>query len=248
MPVELVLSPLMRPVVQAKALLFHPHRRASRYIPNIVELKEDVSEYAVRRRFGTGSKVFDVFDTHGKETGPLGPADGSQRVFWFVRSRAVKGAYKMYSSAISGTGTDGIDEPVATLRAGLRSNVLLIRAPEVPYAELGWHVIGHRVDAIDSYRIFTLADGATYQWTTSGKFLEKVTNLGEKESEIRERIGQVIPAAGAGFTLKVDETKIPREIALSSALISYIDHWNTELAVGGIYYAPQPRQVRWKRD
>ncbi|ODV96493.1 hypothetical protein PACTADRAFT_49827, partial [Pachysolen tannophilus NRRL Y-2460] len=153
----------------------------------------------------------------------------------------------MYSSDITGTGENGEDEPVAALRAGLRSNVLLIRAPQAPAAELGWHIIGHRVDAIDSYRMFTLSDGVTYQWTTSGKFLEKVANVGEKESEVRERIAQVIPAGKGGFNIKVDESKIPREMAIASAMCSYIDQWNTDFAVGGIYLAHQPRQVRWKR-
>ncbi|ODV85083.1 hypothetical protein CANARDRAFT_28798 [[Candida] arabinofermentans NRRL YB-2248] len=249
MPVELLLSPLMRPVVLAKAVVFHPHRRASRYVPHIIDLEESrCSEYAVRRRFGSGSKEFDVFDTKAEGSGPLGPTDPSKRLFWFIRSRAVKGAYKMYSSDIRGTGPNNEDEPCAALRAGLRSNILLIRAPEVPFSELGWHVINHRVDALDAYRMFTLGDGTVYQWTTEGKFLEKVQNVGEKESEVRERIGQVIPAGTAGFTLVVDETKIPRELALSSALCSYIDHWNTNLAVGGIYYPRQNSHVRWKRD
>lgn len=247
MPIELILSPVMRPLVMAKAVLFHPHRRASRYVPTIVDIPEDVSQYAVLKRFGSGSKIFDVYDTDKGEL-PLGSTDPSQKLFWFVRSRAVKGAYKMYSSAITGTGENGEDEPVAAVRAGLRSNVLLIRAPEVPAAELGWHVIGHRVDANDSYRMFTLADGFTYQWTSKGKWLEKVHNLGEKESEIRERIAQVIPNGINGFTLKVDESKIPREMALTTALCSHIDQWNTNIEVGGIYYARQPNQVRWKRD
>ncbi|CAK7902410.1 hypothetical protein CAAN1_18S02916 [[Candida] anglica] len=247
MPVELVLSPVMRPLVMAKAVLFHPHRRASRYVPTIVEMSEDVSQYAVLKQFGSGSKIFDVFDTE-KGAKPLGANDPGKKLFWFVRSRAVKGAYKMYSSAISGTGENGEDEPVAAVRAGLRSNVLLIRAPDVAAAELGWHIISHRVDANDSYRMFTLADGFTYQWTTKGKWLEKVHNVGEKESEVRERIAQVIPNGVNGFTLIVDETKIPREMALGTALCSHIDHWNTNIDVGGIYYARQPHQVRWKRD
>ncbi|KAK6454598.1 uncharacterized protein RJT20DRAFT_157134 [Scheffersomyces xylosifermentans] len=248
MPIELILSPVMRPLVMAKAVLFHPHRSASRYVPNIVELSEEKSsQYAVLHRFGSGSKIYDVFDTNKGEF-PIGGNDPASKLFWFVRSRAVKGAYKMYSSAITGTGPDGEDEPVAVVRAGLRSNFLLIRAPDVPAAELGWHIIGHRVDANDSYRMFTLADGFTYQWTSKGKWLEKVYNLGEKESEVRERIAQVLPNGTNGFTLNVDESKIAREIALGSALCSYIDQWNTNIEVGGIYYARQPGQVRWKRD
>lgn len=225
---ELILSPVMKPLVVAKAVLFHPHRRASRYVPNIVEFPQDVSEYVVLKRFGSGSKIFDVYDTQ-KGALPLGSNNPGNKLFWFIRSRAVKGAYRMYSSAITSTGEGGEDEPVADVRAGLRSNVLLIRAPGVPASELGWHVIGHRVDAIDSYRMFTMADGFTYQWTSKGKWLEKVHNLGEKESEIRERIAQVIPNGVNGFTIRVDESRMPREIALGSALCSYIDQWNTNI-------------------
>ncbi|CAH6723690.1 hypothetical protein CLIB1444_18S01222 [[Candida] jaroonii] len=248
MPIELVLSPLMRPVVMAKSILFAPHRRASRYVPIIKDLpEENVSTYVVLKRFGSGSKIFDVFDTEkGKK--PIGSNDPNDSLFWFVRSRAVKGAYKMFSKEIRSTGADGEDEPVADVRAGLRSNILLIRAPEVPVSELGWHVINHRVDALDSYRMFTLADGFTYQWTSRGKWLERLHNPGEKESEVRERIGQVIPNGIRGFTLKIDETKMARELALSSALCSFIDQWNTNIEVGGIYYGRQNTRVRWKRD
>ncbi|ODV58030.1 uncharacterized protein ASCRUDRAFT_129150 [Ascoidea rubescens DSM 1968] len=255
MPVELVLSPVMRPLVCAKAVLFHPHRKSSRYIPRIIELPkdEDLSIFVVKKRFGTGSKVLDVYDTKAEDSTAYGPSDSEKRLYWFVRSRAVKGAYKMYSSDIRNTGPDGEDEPMAAVRAGLRSNVLLIKsACGLPASELGWHVINHRVDAIDSYRIFTLADGYTYQWTTSGKYLERVKNMAEKESEVRERIAEVtVPGSTSGsfgWTLKVDETKISREIALSTALCSVIDQWNTNIAVGGIYYARQQGDVRWKRD
>lgn len=248
MPIELILSPVMRPLVQAKAVLFHPHRRASRYVPTIIELDEQkTNQYVVLKRFGSGSKIFDVYDTnHGQM--PIGPKNPGDKLFWFLRSRAVKGAYRMYSRSITGTGPNGEDEPVADVRAGLRSNVLLIRAPTIPAAELGWHIINHRVDANDSYRMFTMADGYTYQWTSKGRWLEKVHNVGEKESEVRERIGRVIPNGVNGFTLVIDESKICREMALSSALCSHIDHWNTSIEVGGIYYAKQPGQVRWKRD
>lgn len=249
MPIELILSPVMRPVVLAQSLLFYPHRRASRYIPHVVDLDEaKCSRYAFRRRFGTGSKVFDVYDTKAEGSGPAGPTDQSGSLFWFVRSRAVKGAYKMFNSEIRQTGPKGEDEPCATVRAGLRSNVLLIRSPDAPAAELGWHVISHRVDALDAYRMFTTADGSTFQWTTKGKFLERVRNVGQKESEVRERVGQVVPAGTAGFDVIVDESKITLEIALASALCSFIDHWNTNLDVGGVYYARQGSHVSWKRD
>lgn len=249
MPVELLMRPIMRPIILAKSTLISLHRRSSRYVPHYIDLDESKCfEYAYRKRFGTGSKIWDVYDTKAEGSGPMGPTTQKDSLFWFSRSRAVKGAYKMYSSQIRHTGPKGEDEPVATCRAGVRSNVLLIRAPSAPVSELGWHPITHKVDALDAYKMFTLADGNTYQWTTEGKFLEKVKNLGEKESEVRERIGRVVPAGNVGFNLIVDETKIPREIALCTALCSWVDQWNTNLAFGGIYYARQPFHASWKRD
>jgi hypothetical protein len=96
--------------------------------------------------------------------------------------------------------------------------------------------------------MFTMANGVTYQWTMRGKWLEKVVNLGNKESEVRIRIGRVVPNGDRGFTLQIDESEMPRELALGSALCSYIDQWNTNIEIGGIYYARQAGGVRWKRD
>ena len=67
----------------------------------------------------------------------------------------------------------------------------------------------------------------------------KVSNVGEKESEFEKRIGRVVPNGDFGFTLFIDESKMVREMALSTALCSYIDQWNTNLEVGGIYYGRQ---------
>mgnify|MGYP004705821097 FL=1 len=249
MPVELLMRPVMRPLILAKSILLSPHRRSSRYIPHYIDLDESkCSEYAYRKRFGTGSKIWDVYDTKAENSSPMGPTSQKDSIFWFSRSRAVKGAYKMYSNQIRSTGPNNEDEPVATCRAGLRANVLLIRSPNAPAAELGWHTINHKVDALDSYRMFQLSDGNIFQWTTEGKFLERVKNVGEKESEVRERVGRVVPVGNFGFNLIVDETKIPREIALCSALCSWVDQWNTNLALGGIYYARDAFHVRWKRD
>lgn len=234
MPVELFLSPILRPVVVAKAVLFHPHRPSSRYIPNIIELPDTAHQYVVRREFGTGGKSFSVFDSANPRT------TFDQRLYRMTRSRAVKGAYKFY--------TTGIERPTAALRAGLRSNVLMMRKADGDNFELGWHVVGHRVDAIDGYRLFQLADGATYQWTTRGKFMERVHNLGQKESEVRERVASVSINGQKGFTIWIDETKVPREMAITTAMISYIDQWNTMFGIGGIYLPYQPRELRWKRD
>lgn len=235
MPIELILTPIMRPVVMAKAVLFHPHRKYSRYVPNVVDLCEDnAGSYTIRKEFGKGGKIFNVFD----DSNPQQTMD--QRLYSMVRSRAVKGAYKFY--------TEGEEKPTAALRAGLRSNVLMIKDTDDKQFELGWHVVGHRVDAIDSYRLFELSDGQQYQWTTKGKTLEKVHNLGEKESEVREIVAKVDTKGSTGFNIQIDETKVTREMAITTAMISYIDQWNTALGVGGIYYPYQPYQIRWKRD
>lgn len=205
--------------------------------PHHIDLDEPkCSEYDYGRRFGTNSKIWDVYDTRASNSGPTGPTSQKDSLFWLRRSRAVKGAYKMYSSQIRGTGSKGENEPVAAYRAWLRGNVLLTRAPQVTVAELEWHTLSHKVEALDSYRLFTLADGNTYQLTNQGKFLEKVKNLGEKESEVRERIAKVVIASNSGFNLIVDESKIPREIALCTALCFWVDQWNTNLALRGIYW------------
>lgn len=243
MPIELLLSPIMRPLVLAKAVLFHPHRETSRYVPNIIDVgpvstrqnPTSVRSYTIRREFGQGAKIYGVFD----DANPISHID--QRLYWFVRSRAVKGAYKMY--------TTGEQQATAHIRAGLRSNILMIQSTsDDDQFELGWHVMGHRVDAVDSYRLFELKDGFTYQWTTKGRYMEKVHNLGEKESEVRERVAAVTILPGHGFQIQIDESKVSREMALTTAMISFIDQWNTQLGVGGIYYPYQPSQVRWKRD
>jgi hypothetical protein len=237
MPIELILSPIFRPIVMAKAVLFHVHRPTSRYIPKIVDLLADgegVTTYTILREFGTGGKAYSVYSKDVTTT------TYDQQLYKMVRSRAVKGAYKFY--------TKGYEEPTATLRAGLRSNVLLIRRENGDNFELGWHVVGHRVDHLDGYRMFQLADGRMYHWSTKGKFLERVTNAGEKESEVRERVAAVTINGNKGFTISMLESEVPRELAIATAMISYIDQWNTLLGVGGIYYSYQAPRLRWKRD
>lgn len=217
------------------------HRDSSYYTPKLVDLLNEqpgTKSYTIRKEFGTGSKTFSVFD----DSDPNPHKTYGDKLYSMTRSRAVKGAYKMYIPE---------DElPIATLRAGLRSNVLLIKTRDGGELELGWHVIDHLVDALDDYRVFQLADGNTYQWTFKGRFLERVQNLGQKEAEVRERVAQVIPHGGRkGFDLKVNESIVNREMAIASALICYIEAWNTWLGYGGIYNAKQfGPSLPWKRD
>jgi hypothetical protein len=158
-----------------------------------------------------------------------------------VRSRAVKGAYKFY--------TEGIDEPTAALRAGIHSNVLMIRnMSSLDHFELGWHTVNHSVDAIDSYRTFELRDGGIYQWSMKGKVMERVRNIGQKESEVREQVARVTINGSKGFTIRIDERKINREMAITTAMICFLDQWNTTFGIGGIYYRHQPMSLLpWSR-
>lgn len=246
MPVELFLSPLMRPILLVRSLVFIPHRSSSHYIPLIKNIEEsNTSTFVVAKRFGTGSKIFDVFDTNNGVT-PLGSERPEDSLFYFMRSRAVKGSYKLFLNTQS-EDPNQPDEPLAVLRAGFKSNVLLIRSESAPVAELGWHTIDHKVDAIDSYKMFNLADGAAYQWTTRGKWLERVSNLGEKESEIRERVGHVLINGTNGFTIKFDTSKVPLELGLCTAMCSFLDQWNTNLEMGGIFYPRHKMRMSWRR-
>lgn len=107
MPIELLLSPIMRPLVLAKAVLFHPHRETSRYVPNIIDVgpvstqtnPTSVKSYTVRREFGQGAKVYGVFD----DANPIKHID--QRLYWFVRSLR-EGTLSSRNSSGGGSGSD----------------------------------------------------------------------------------------------------------------------------------------------
>lgn len=237
MPIELILSPIYRPLVVLRAMMEYPHRASSAYVPKTIELEEaKAHSYTIAKEFGTGSKVWSVFDT----ADPYVPTY-DRRLYHMVRSRAVKGAYKLY--------TAGIDEPTAALRAGIHSNVLMIRNTATnDHFELGWHAVGHTTDALDSYRTFQLRDGATYQWSARGKTMERVRNAGQRESEVREQVARAVLNGSKGFTLLIDERKVNREIVITTAMICFLDQWNTAYGVGGIYYPYKRRTVPWRRS
>lgn len=236
MPIELILGPFMRPVVRAQALIMGVHRADSHYTPTIVDaMGSTPTKFTIRKEFGTGSKIFAVFTDSQQRT-------YADSVYHMTRSRAVKGAYRMYEQ--------GSDKPIATLRAGLRSNVLLFKTVDNSELELGWHVINHKVDALDDYRVFQLSDGNTYQWTYKGHFLERVHNYGQMEAELRERVGYVnVLPERRGFDLYVNEDIVQREMAIATAMICYIEAWNTLKAYGGIYKASHYSPLLpWKRE
>lgn len=156
-------------------------------------------------------------------------------------------------------------KPLATLHAGIWSLINVNRPllTSFPQFFVGENKIQHQSDYLDNYRMFQLSDGLMYQWTKRGKFLERVYNLGQKDSEVRERCGHVNvhnvqicgssqfgPSLGGGFTLEIDENKICPEIAILTAMISYLDQWSTAIGVGGIYYSVKTTgagEVPWRR-
>lgn len=239
MPIELFLSPIMKPVVQAQSALMNLHQTNNTYTPSIINRLDDGHQYMVRKEFGTGSKTFSVFDN----SDPNAKHSYSDRLYHMTRSRAVKGAYKMYMP------TD--DKPIAALRAGLRSNVMLMKTATGDELELGWHVVEHKTDAMDHYRTFQLGDGYMYQWTTKGNYLERVLNPGTKDGETRVRVGQArIHPNRRGFDLVINENEVKcLEMVIATALVCYIEAWNTDRAYGGIYDAKKiGPSVWWQRQ
>lgn len=235
MPIELFLSPIMKPIVQAQSALMGVHRSNNSYTPTIINLLDNTNSYLVRKEFGTGSKTFSVFGNSDPNT----PQSYEDRLYNMNRSRAVKGAYKMYMR--------GDDKPIGALRAGLRSNVMLLKTATGDELELGWHVMEHKVDALDHYRTFQLSDGYIYHWTTKGQFLERVRNAGQRDAEVRERVGQVrLHPNRRGFDLAINESEVHSlEMVIATALICYIESWNTERAYGGIYDAKKTIPAVW---
>lgn len=178
------------------------------------------------------------------------------------------------------------DECIATVSAGIWSKIN-VRKPvdnTRPELYLGINNVIHQSDFLDNYRLFTLSDGLTYQWTKRGMFLERVYNLGQKDSEVRERCGRAIMLGNAnvsitmvngsnkllnmsylaseplarsdigasrgGFLMEIDETKMGLEVALTTAFVSYLDHWNTLAGIGGVYYSMKTGgsgEVPWRR-
>jgi hypothetical protein len=76
-------------------------------------------------------------------------------------------------------------------------------------------------------RTFYLADGHKYAWTRGAKFLEKITNPGGNEEEIRERIAKVklMRQRKFDYELIIDENKIDLEIAIATGFLCMMTFW-----------------------
>lgn len=76
-------------------------------------------------------------------------------------------------------------------------------------------------------RTFYLNDGHKYVWTRGTKCLEKVTNPGGNEEEIRERIAKVrlMRQRKFDYELVIDEKKADLEVAIVSGFLCMMTFW-----------------------
>lgn len=237
---ELVLAPLMFPVATGYAVLCHFHRQSSRYTPNIVSMEEgNLSTFAVTvDENGKGKIGYQIFD------------EDNWLCFAFEGSRASKGMFTLFKyNAETGKRTSA-----GSVSVGIWSKFHIFKPDETTTLDettqfaLGSNKVRHESDAIDNYRVFELSDSNVYQWSKRGKALERVYNLGQKDSEVRERLAVVgILPGNKGYRITLDKSKISCEVALMTSLISFLDQWNTMLGIGGIYFPVKHGELPWRR-
>lgn len=236
---ELVLAPVMFPIAAGYAMLCHFHRQVSRYMPSIVSMEgENTITLVVTPNTEKGSSTFDVLDGNNKLQ------------FSFVGSRLSKGMFN-FNQYDSDTGEL---VPIGSVSIGIWSTFDIFRPTfpdtldELTSMAIGSNNVKHQSDALDNYRVVELSDGNVYQWSKRGKVLERVYNLGQKDSEVRERVATVgILQGNKGYRITLDENKVSTSVALMTSMISYLDQWNTILGVGGIYFPLKHGELPWRR-
>jgi hypothetical protein len=234
---ELALAPFMFPVAIGYAALCHFHRQASRYIPNIVSLDEEsTTTYRVIAEKGQ-IPAFKVIDDSNKVRYIFQGSKSSKRIFTFFKVEE-----------------NGNCIVIGSISAGIWSKVQILPPTkaqdmdEMTQFAVGDIHIKHQSDAIDTYRLFELSNKDIYQWSSRGKFLEKVYNLGQKDSEIRERLAVVKTAPdNKSYRITIDTEKISTSCALMTSMVSFLDQWNTILGVGGVYYQLKICELPWRR-
>lgn len=211
---------------------------------NSTNSKGDIA-YKIRHSTTAISKPF--FSSSTKDSKIL--KEAQKRMYQLHnKARLIKSLVMANNSQERLENTDTESGPLASISAGIWSFIdIKTPLPETllsSYSQLflGTNFINHQSDFLDNYRVFQLSDGLMYQWTKRGMFLERVYNLGQKDSEVRERCARVMAVSNAtnggyneGFTIEIDETKISREVAFLTAMVSYLDQWNTAIGVGGVY-------------
>ncbi|ESX00998.1 hypothetical protein KL918_002640 [Ogataea parapolymorpha] len=76
-------------------------------------------------------------------------------------------------------------------------------------------------------RTFYLNDGHKYGWTRNSKFLEKFTNPGGNDEEVRERVAKVrlMRQRKFDYELTLDDTKVDPEVAMATAFVAMMTFW-----------------------
>ncbi|CDO53560.1 Conserved hypothetical protein [Geotrichum candidum] len=234
---ELAVAPFMIPVAVGYAALCHFHRQTSWYIPNIVSLDEEsTTTYRVIAEKGQ-FPLFKVIDNSNHVRYIFQGSKSSKSIFTFFEIEE-----------------NGDHQIIGAVSAGIWSRVQILSPTkaqdmdELTQFAVGDIHIKHQSDAIDSYRLFELSNDDVYQWSSRGKFLEKVYNLGQKNSEIRERLAIVKTASdNKGYQITIDTEKISTSCALMTSMVSFLDQWSTILGVGGVYYPLKGFELPWRR-
>ncbi|KAH3660066.1 hypothetical protein OGAPHI_007271 [Ogataea philodendri] len=76
-------------------------------------------------------------------------------------------------------------------------------------------------------RTFYLTDGHKYGWTRNSKYLEKFTNPGGNDEEVRERVAKVrlMRQRKFDYELTLDDTKVDPEVAMATAFVAMMTFW-----------------------
>lgn len=235
--IETALFPLMFPVAVGYAALCHIHRQSSRYIPNIISLDE---KSAITYRVIAEKRqvpVFKVIDNRNKLCYIFEGSKTSKSIFTFSKFEE-----------------NGNLTVIGAISAGIWSKVQILPPTDVQSVNKLTQFavedikIEHRSDFIDNYRVFGLSGNDTYQWSSRGRFLEKVYNVGQKYSEVRERVAVVDTISATDeYSITIDINKISTSCALMTSMVSFLDQWNTILGVGGVYYQVKHVELPWRR-
>lgn len=235
---ELAIAPIMIPIATGYAMLCHFHRQVSRYVPNVVSMDEDnVTTFTVLLDDQSNRPRYKVLD-------------GANEVrYAFEGSRLTRGLYSFNRYE-----PDQKQTPIGNISVGVWSSfrVFKPRFPatvhELTQVAIGLNHVKHQADALDNYRMTELIDGSVFQWSKRGKVLERVYNLGQKDSEVRDRLATVsLLPASKGYRITIDNSKMSNDIALMTSMISHLDQWNTMFGVGGIYMPGLNGELPWRR-
>ncbi|KAK9237676.1 hypothetical protein V1525DRAFT_403456 [Lipomyces kononenkoae] len=96
-----------------------------------------------------------------------------------------------------------------------------------PAEELGRRKIRRKSTVFDHYNVFYTNDGAPYHWATNTRRLERVTNYGGKENEVRQVVAQAKPLRRhqLNYELLIDDTLINPVVALTTGFVSMKTQW-----------------------